>query len=94
MSLKTELQELVITADSEELLRLIEQHDQLIRGITQAQNTRYVVEATGSSSIEQKGEAWCAVTSNVPWWSLDTFLATLETLGMSGEIGVYDINWK
>jgi valyl-tRNA synthetase len=64
LSLKTALAHLTITLDDETLVHAIKQHDQLIRGITQAENTSYSFSATGGSSIEEKDGAWHALTSN------------------------------
>jgi len=64
LSLKTALAHLSITLDDEALVHNIKLHDQLIRGITQAENISYSFSATGSASIEEKDGAWHAVTSN------------------------------
>jgi valyl-tRNA synthetase len=65
LSLKTAIAHLTITVEDANLVTIIKQHDQLIRGITQAESTEYSHSPANSSNIEEKDGAWHAVTSNV-----------------------------
>lgn len=63
LSLKTVLTTLEICIDDVELLAQVKTHDQLIRGITQAEKIEYLARPT-EHTIAQDGQTWYAATSN------------------------------
>ena len=59
LSLKTSLSDLVISG-SPEMLNTIKPHEQLIKGITQAERVTYSDKVTGEQKLEAAGDQWIA----------------------------------
>jgi valyl-tRNA synthetase len=60
LSLKVEVEELSIMANDENLINKIKDYEQLIKGVTQAKNIKFVNEQLENPLFEQIGEMWFA----------------------------------
>lgn len=63
LSLKTEIEELIIFYKDENLMNKIKDYEQLIKGVTQTKNIKYSNEELASSLFEQVGQTWFAKVS-------------------------------